>query len=59
MRRKLRVLFGAVEEAFLAGGEVIPASDSGAVSEETVSEIGANETGDAGDEDVIERHVKT
>ena len=53
------MLFGAVEEAFLAGGEVIPASDSGAVSEETVGEIGANETGDAGDEDVIERHVKT
>lgn len=50
---KLRVLFGAVEEAFLSGGEVIPASDSGAVSEETVGEIGANETGNAGDENMI------
>ena len=54
---KLRVLFGAVEEAFLAGGEVIPASDSGAVSEKTVGEIGANETGDAGDEDVLHTKV--
>ena len=52
------MLFGAVEEAFLAGGEVIPAGDGGAVGEETVGEIGANETGDAGDEDVIKRHEK-
>jgi hypothetical protein len=56
---KLRMLFGAVEKAFLAGGEIIPAGDGGAVREKTVGEIGANETGDTGDEDVIERHGKT
>ena len=52
------MLFSALEEAFLAGGQVIPARDRGTVGEETVGEIGANETGDAGDEDVIERHEK-
>ena len=51
------MLFGAVEEAFLAGGEVIPAGYGDAVGEETVGEIGANETGDAGDEDVLHTRV--
>lgn len=49
----------AVEEADLAGGEVVPAGDLDAVGEESVNESGADETGRAGDEDVVhaERRV--
>ena len=55
---EFRMRQGAVEETDLPGGKVVPAGDLDAVREEAVGEIGANETGDAGDENVVERHER-
>ena len=41
------------EETLLAGGEIIPARDGGAVRQQAVDQGGTDEAGGAGDEDFL------
>ena len=44
---------GAIEKPKLAGRKVVPAGDRHAVRQQTIDQVGANETGGAGDENVL------
>ena len=50
---KAGIFLRTLEEFFLAGRKIIPAGDGDAVREEAIDEAGPDETGGAGDEDVL------